>query len=141
MKITTKQVNEIAQDLECGMSVYINRDNFEIKTILDWEDLLIDSELWEKELEIIENEWSDYVVIVKMKSREAYEVMEDFVNEVDDERLKEDLIKILNRRSPFANFKAEIESSEYREKWFEFRTKKNEEFVREQLKLENIPFE
>lgn len=57
---------------------------------------------------------------------------------MDDERLKEDLIKISNRKSPFANFKAEIESSAYREEWFSFRTKKYEEYVKEQLELEDF---
>ncbi|GBD89199.1 hypothetical protein BMS3Abin03_03149 [bacterium BMS3Abin03] len=50
--------------------------------------------------------------------------------------MKENLFKILNRRSPFANFKAEIDESDYRERWFEFRDKKYEEYVREEL-LEN----
>ncbi len=67
--------------------------------------------------------------------------MVDFVDQVDDKRLKEDLIKILNRKSPFANFKMEVESSNHRQKWFDFRTKSNEDYIREQLDLENIEYE
>ena len=76
-----------------------------------------------------------------MESWEAFKVMEEFTYEVKDERLQEDLTKILNRKSPFANFKFEIESSEYREQWFKFRTKKYEEFLKEKLELEEIKFE
>jgi hypothetical protein len=51
-----------------------------------------------------------------MESWEAFQIMEDFIEE-----LTEDLITILNRKSPFANFKAEIESSSSQQKWFDFR--------------------
>ncbi|MBN1181101.1 MAG: hypothetical protein JXB49_02360 [Bacteroidales bacterium] len=51
------------------------------------------------------------------------------------------MIKILNRKSPFANFKAEIESSAYRKEWFAFRTKRHEEYVKEQLDIEDIEYE
>jgi hypothetical protein len=67
--------------------------------------------------------------------------MEAFTDEVKDHRLKEDLIKILNRRSPFANFKAEIESSAYRQVWFDFRTRWFEDYVREKLDEAEIDHE
>jgi len=137
MKITPKQINEIAQELEAGMKVYINEETLEIRSILDWEDIT-DNELWEEELEKIENEWSDIAVIEKMESWEAFRVMEDFIDEVEDERLSEDLAKILSRKSPFANFKAEVETSPYRQKWFDFRLRKYEEYVKE--KLEDMGF-
>jgi len=140
MKLTAKQINEIAQELEAGMKVFLNRETLEYKSVLDWDDM-VDPEIWEEEIEKIENEWTDYIVINKMESRDAFRVMEDFVDEIDDQRLKEDLIKILSRKSPFANFKAEIESSEYRKKWFAFRIKCYEDYVKEQLKDENIEFE
>ncbi len=140
MKLTSKQINEIAQELEAGMKVYINRNNHEIRTILDWDDVL-DTEPWDEEKEKIEKEWEDYAIIEKMESREAFGIMEDFVDWLDDEKMKEDLTKILSRKSPFANFKAEVEASEYRNKWFDYRTEKFEEYVREQLKYKNIGFE
>ena len=141
MKLTLKQINEIAQNLETGMKVFINRENLEIRTILDWDEMYGDSEVWEEELEKIENEWTDYVVLDKLESRESFRIMEDFIEEVDDKKIQEDLIKILNRKSPFANFKAEIESSPYRQEWFNFRTKKFEDNVKEQLEQENIEYE
>jgi hypothetical protein len=140
MKLTSKQINEIAQDLECGMKVFINRDNLEFRTILDWGDFY-DPGPWTEELEKIESEWTDYVVIEKLESREAFRIMEDFIDEIDDTSFRQDLIKILNRKSPFANFKAEIESSDFRQQWFTFRTKKFEEYVKDQLEMENIEFE
>jgi len=137
MKITSEKINEIAQELEAGMKVYLNRETLEIKPILDWEDIS-DNEIWEEEVEDILKEWSSYLVISKMESREAFRVMEEFADSVEDEVFREGLIKILNRKSPFANFKAEVESSPYRQNWFDFRLKKYEDYVKEHLEIEDF---
>ena len=141
MKFTTKQIHDISQDLLVGMKVYINKKAFEIKRILDYDDMIDDTGFWEEELEKIETEWTDYAVISKMESRESFQIMEDFVDEVENPRLKEDLIKILNRKSPFANFKYEVEGSAYRQAWFDFRDSKYEEYVKEQLELQGFEIE
>lgn len=141
MEITAKQIHDIAQDLQTGLKVYINLDSLELKSILDFEDSFGNTDIWEEELEQIENEWTNYTTISKMESWEAYKIIEDFVEKVQDQRLKEYLIKILNRKSPFANFKAEVESSSHRQKWFDFRDNQYENYVREQLEYEKIDFE
>jgi hypothetical protein len=140
MKVTSKQINEIAQSLETGMKVYLNKETLEFESILDW-DIMIDPEPWGEIVRKIENEWRDVMIFEKFESRDAFQIMEDFVDEIDDLKLKEDLIKILNRKSPFAYFKAEIESSAYRQKWFDFRTMKHEEHVKSQLADESIEYE
>lgn len=140
MKITSKQVNEIARELEAGMKVFINPETLEFQTVLDWDDMY-DPEPWDKSIETIEKEWPDAIVLEKMESREAFRVMEEFIDEIDDSKFQEDLIKILNRKSSFANFKIEVETSEYRQIWFDFRTKKYEDYVREQLSFEDIECE
>lgn len=133
MKFTKEKIKDIAQELQAGMDVYINRKTLDTESIMNPDHFFVEPDFWEKEIERIENEWEDYVVISQMSSHEAYEVMEEFAYQVDDEKLREELIKILNRKSPFANFKAEIDESDYREKWFGFRDKKYKEYVREEL--------
>jgi hypothetical protein len=140
MKLLAKQIREIAQLLEAGMKVFLNRVTLEYRSILDWDDM-VDPEPWEEEMEKIDNEWADYIVLSKMESRDAFRIMQDFLYEIDDQKQRENLIKILGRKSPFANFKAEIESSDYRQKWFDFRAKRFEDHVREQLDDENIKYE
>jgi hypothetical protein len=137
MKVTSEKINEIAQELEAGMKVYINRETLEIKSVLDWEDTS-DNEFWEEETEEVFNEWSDFIVISKMESWEAFKVMEEFVDFIEDEHFSESLIKILSRKSPFANFKAEVESSPYRQDWFDFKLSKYEDYVREHLEIEDF---
>ncbi len=88
MKINFKQIHEISQDLQCGLKTFINKKTGEIKSIFDPNEVYSDPEIWEEELEKIENEWIDYSVIEKMESWEAFQVMEDFIEEIKDERLK-----------------------------------------------------
>jgi hypothetical protein len=141
MRITIDQIHNISQDLQTGLETYINKETYETKSLLNPNEPYYDSEYWEEEFEIIENEWSDYIIISKMESWEAFKIMEDFIEELNDSRLKEDLIKILNRKSPFANFKIEIENSSYRQKWFDFRNREYEKYVLNCLKLEEIKIE
>ena len=58
--------------------------------------------------------------------------MEEFIDTVDDEQLKQKLIYALNRNKPFRNFKYEIDySDEYRQRWFDFKNRKYFEWVEE----------
>jgi len=138
MKLSSNQINVIAKELEAGMRVYINNETLEIKPILDWEDSYSDTDIWDEDLKYIEENWSSYRVIEKMESWEAFRIMEEFAEAVGDEKLSNELLKILGRKSPFANFKAEVESSPYRQNWFDFRLKRYEDYVREQLEVEDF---
>lgn len=140
MKLSKKQINDMAQDLEMGMKIYLNPKNLEYKSIPD-DDIMMDSGPWEEDMEEIDYEWPGFILIEKMNSREACKIMEDFVEEMEDSKFREDLTKILARKSPFANFKAEIEYSNYRDAWFKFRTWRHEEYIKEMLKMEGIDYE
>jgi hypothetical protein len=140
MKLTSNQINSIAQELEVGMKVFVNKKTLEYRSILDYEDMT-DTELWNEEIEKIEREWTDYIVIEKMDSYNASKIMEGFLDEINDINFKEDLARILNRKSPFANFKIVIESSKYRKIWFEYRTKRYEEYVKDHLDIAEIDHE
>ena len=94
MKLTAKDINSIAQYLMGGLKVFLNRETLEYKSVLDWDDLN-ESEFWDDETKKIENEWSDYILISKMESHDAFRVMEDFIYEITDQHLKENIIKIL----------------------------------------------
>jgi len=137
MKVDPKIISEIAQQLEAGMKVYLNNDTHEIKSILDWDEIL-DYELWEKEENEILQEWSNYVEFTKMESHEAFDVMEEFAVKIEDINLREQVINVLGRKRPFANFKAIVETSDYRDKWFEFRRKKYIEYIENKLEAEEF---
>jgi Uncharacterised protein family (UPF0158) len=54
-------------------------------------------------------------------SSKAFEVMEAFVETINDNMLRSQLIRALQRKKPFANFKYIIDNSPLRQEWFQFK--------------------
>jgi cobalamin biosynthesis Mg chelatase CobN len=98
----------------------------------------VDTEAWEDDINEIEENFDKYFQFERMDSRESFQVMEDFVETVDDKRLREKLELGLSLSKPFRNFKDIIDDeNEYRTRWFEFRDARNIEFVKEQIERHN----
>ena len=96
----------------------------------------VDEELWEEDINEIEENFDKYVVFEKMDSGESYRVMSDFVDTIEDDELRKKLELGLTLRKPFRNFKDIIDNEvEYREKWFAFKNARYIEFVKEQLTI------
>ena len=141
MKVTKEQLRRMAEEVECGMKVYVNRATLEFREVPDYGDFSDFEEEMEASEAQVEAEWEDYIVIEPMGSREGFAIMEEFLEEVTDRRLQESLINALNRKSPFANFKFIVEGSSHRQQWFDFRAKKYREYVKEELEMEGIGVE
>jgi hypothetical protein len=62
--------------------------------------------------------------------------MEWFVDEIDNEFFKREVIGALNRKHPFANFKALVEGSKYRQQWFNFKQKMLEHMVWDEISFQ-----
>ena len=138
INLTEKQIEEIAEELDCGFRVLYHLKTKEVKSVMDMDDAYDIPEEAEEEWNEIEENWGDYFEFEKMESHDSFKVMEDFTDEVKDEYLKRDLIKALNRPKPFWNFKYEIdENGEYREQWFAFKRQKMIEWVRNQVERNN----
>lgn len=139
MKLTDEQIKSIAEDLDIGMKVYIHLETNEIKTIIDLDQHYdADTEAWEEDINEIEENFDKYIQFEKMDSRESFQVMEDFVETIKDDELRNKLELGLSLSKPFRNFKDIIDDEdEYRKRWFEFKNEKNIEFVKEQLERYN----
>lgn len=61
--------------------------------------------------------------------------MERFVNQMPENQLKLDLEKALHNKKPFLNFKYSIETSDFRNLWFEFKQNELEKIVMDKLNL------
>ena len=68
-----------------------------------------------------------------MDSNSAFQVMEDFADSINERIFKERLFIILSRPKPFANFKAEVETSKFRQDWFDFKQLTYMDWVRKQI--------
>ncbi len=134
MKLSDAQIKEIAEELDIGMICYIHKETKELKFVIDMNDPYADAECWEEELEEIESNFDKYVKIEKMPSRDSFEMMVDFVEEVSNKRIRARMVNALERRKPFANFRQVVDSNEtVRQQWFKFRDDTYQEWVRKQL--------
>lgn len=143
MKLTEKQIAEIAEELDCGMRCFYNLKTGEIKTIINSDNWIgADEEPWEEVWNEIEDNWDDYFEFKGLESHESYQIMADFAENVENKRLQNNLINALNRRKPFQNFKWHIDNSgEYRQQWFDFKKMRYIEWVKEQIEINKKDFE
>jgi len=135
IKLTEQQINEIADSLDSDVRCFYNKWTGEIKTIPNFDSWSgVDEEPWEEDLREIEENWGDYLEFDNMSSRDSFEVMADFAENIDNPILRNKLINALNRSKPFRNFKWQIDNSgEYRQIWFDFKQKRCVEWVKEQI--------
>lgn len=129
-----KLVSEIAETIMMGMICFLNPDTLEIEFIP--REMISDPEGYEMitgekytDAEMKHLQWQTFIEVEPMETHESFKIMEYFIDEINDHNLQGRLINSLNRRKPFANFKYIVETSEYRQQWFEFRQKQWELYV------------
>jgi hypothetical protein len=135
----SKIINEIANSLNCGENCYYNSKTNEIITIPQSLEIYEDEEFMEffqKDIDKVSDNKSDYIKIKVLESFESFKIMENFIDKISENSFKNSLEKILLKRNPFRNFKNVIENSAYREAWFEFKQKEVEKIVETILKNE-----
>ena len=81
-----------------------------------------------------------YITIEPLESNESFKIMEKFVDQLDNSKLRKRLVYALNNRKPFANFKNIIDNSDIRQDWFDFKDEKLQEYVKSMIEI-NIPDE
>jgi Uncharacterised protein family (UPF0158) len=136
--MTKEQIKDIADNLSMGLVCYVHKKTKAIISVPDPNGDFDQEEGFEDEIKEVKKNSKNYVETEKMGSRESFQVMEAFAEQMEDKAFQSRLIKALNRPKTFHNFKYEIDDSEYREQWFEFKALKEYEWVEELLKLENL---
>ncbi len=135
-RMTPEMIKEIAEQLDCGFRVFIHKTTGQLLFIPNEDELYaIDLEGWEEELELLENNFTDYHEVEKWTSSEGFEIMEDFANQLEPTNpLQKALIQALHKKHPFREFKYIIDNSrDYRKLWFGFRDNCQQAFVKRQL--------
>lgn len=138
MNISERQIDDIAQDLSSGMICYIHKETNAIKALFDesheyYADL--DMDLWGDEIREVQDNLEKYIKIEKWSTHEAFRFMVDFVQEVDNPKIKERLTEALNRGKPFRNFRRVVDNQgDIDQQWFEYRDKRQREWVRRYLR-------
>jgi len=130
-------VKNIAQELDCGFDCYYNSKTDEIIAIPNFSQFSDEEdfkEAFRDSLEKIEKHQSDFIKLEALESFESFKIMELFVEQVTNEKLKAQLENVLINKKPFQNFKHKIDHSDFRQSWFEFKQSELEKIVENQLK-------
>lgn len=89
MKLAEKQIEEIADNLDCGMRCFYNLKTGEIKTLLNFDSWIgADEEPWEEELKEIDENWDDYFEFTGFEAYESFRIMVDFAERIDDQNYR-----------------------------------------------------
>ena len=134
---TNDYIKEIAEQLDCGFRAFIHKTTGQRLFVPDENDLTdIDLDPWASELEQLENNFTDYYEIDKWTSSEAFEILSEFADQVSDNKLQSRLFDALRKNRPFREFKYVIDNSgDFRQQWFDFKSKSQQDFVARQLNL------
>lgn len=140
MKLTDKQIEEIADDLDSGMKCFYNLRTGEIKTIINSDSwICADEEPWEEDIKEIEENLNNYVEFNGFSTQESFRIMADFAENVDNDSLQKKLVNALNKSKPFGNFKWQIDNSgDYRQEWFNYKKARYIVRVKDQIDFNNI---
>ncbi len=131
-----EQIKEIAEQLDCGFRCFLNKNNNELMFVPDFDKFTsMDTEFFEEDLEKLDNNFQDYLEIEALTSRDSFQIMAKFVDNIDDtNNIKNKLINALNKKKPFREFNFVIDNSgEYRQQWFDFKNGKLKEWVQDKL--------
>lgn len=135
MTLTDKQISEIADLLDCGMVCFYHRTTGEIESHPDPYGLYFDPESWQDVISKVENDWANYAKFKKMNSNEGFQMMENFAHSLSDNYFRDKILDQISRGKPFQKFKRLIDSSDFRQEWFDFKLNANINFVKRQIEI------
>ncbi len=139
--IAEEMIKEIADQLDSGMICFYHIPTGELESHPDemkgWGGF--DEEPWEETIEKVENNYHEYVRFEGLESHESFRIMENFVMEVSDKKIRQRLIDAISYKKPFQNFKFILNQyPELRQQWFEYKKAYYIEYVIEQLTDYNV---
>ncbi|MBN1633415.1 MAG: hypothetical protein JW917_04535 [Ignavibacteria bacterium] len=139
VKLTKEHIRQIADEVDLGFICYYNVKTNEIYSLPDFDrGFYYEEELWKDEIKKIKSQLKYCITFENMSSEQSFEIMEDFAHSVEDEAIKERLLKILDRAKPFRNFKYEIDDyPDLREKWFKFKSDRICKYIEEVIEYFN----
>ncbi|MDR1898170.1 MAG: UPF0158 family protein [Prevotellaceae bacterium] len=124
-------VRLIANGLSANYICFYNPDTLEVEDIPKsmYEELDFDAEWDDDELDLSFLKWENGIKIEPLDSRESFDIMDRFVNQLKNKKEAYKLTQALNGHKPFANFNHIIHNSDCRDEWFAFRQRQLERYV------------
>ncbi len=128
VNLSREQVERMAHELQSGFTIYLNTDTGEYQALSDPEQWTLQGEFRTDAHRRITDHWDHYIIITCMESWEIFEIMEEFLFQVD-EKFHYQLLDAMYRQNPLENFQYLVESSKYRDQWLEFSKMKHREYI------------
>ncbi len=140
VEIKSDAIIEIADLLDSGMKCFYHIPTGEVEShpddSQDYVDL--DEEIWQEVIDKVESDYKNYIKFEKMDSRESFQIMENYVETIDDKNIQQRLEDAIRFRKPFQNFNQMLENfPDLREKWFKYKDDYYRKYVVEQLDIYN----
>jgi len=134
-------VKLIAGNINAGLVCYLNPDTLETdefpKELLSNHDTFeMKSGISLDELNLKYTHWKKCITIEPLETNESFRIMEKFADQLDNSKLKTQLVNALNNRKPFANIKHIIDNSTARQDWFDFKDMKLQDYVKTMIEIE-----
>ena len=135
IKILVSELLDLFEDHGNLRTGYIDKQTGEILETFEDCDLPEQEELIEK----IEQDPDRYLAVEPIASREAFQIMERFVEDLPDGEQRTLLEKVLSWKKPFSNFKdALCDMGDLRQQWFDFHDTELGRLAAEWLKREGV---
>lgn len=135
--MSNKNIEEIAELLDSGMTCFYHHPTGIIEYHPDLTDPYFDPESWAGVIDKIKSDRVNYKLFEKMDSHEGYRLMEEFTNTLGDNDFRNRILIGLSRKNPFRNFKNLIDRSDYRQDWFDFKSKAYKDYVKRLMEINN----
>ena len=136
-------VKDVAGSIDSGFVCFLNTDTLEIDEFP--RELLSNSYLYTMntgvsldELNLKYTQWENYITIEPLEGNESFRIMEKYAEQLDNARLRAQLVNALYNPKPFANFKRIIDNSDYRQDWFDFKDNQLQDYVKTMIEI-NMP--
>lgn len=127
-------IADLADHLDMGMKCFYNLSDGTMEYHPDMDNGDVEPEWWQDVLDKIASRPNYYFELEPMRSRNSFQIMEDFAEAQTDPVFKAKLLERLGLRKPFRNFRDAVDESDYRDDWFAFKKKIYMDWVREQIK-------
>lgn len=149
--VSLRQVAEELESLFEGFTAYLNRRTGELVTLSDEhlrqaeeeEDGEDDAPGWEREIlekarEILSD--ADFLRLPDQFEIHEYEIMRQFGDSIEDEKIGEELRSLLHGSGAFRRFKDAVHRFGITDAWYRFRAEAIEEIARQWLEENGIAY-
>lgn len=132
IKLSKKQINSIAQDLDMGMQCYVYKETGDVVSIpANLDEFEDNAESWKEELKDVEKNRDQYILIEKMDSSDSFKIMRRFMGKVANPSIRNKLMIAISQNKPFRKFRDILDyNGDVLQDWDDFKQEEIKKYVK-----------